>query len=213
MISNEYLKFMLDNIFSAESIKDNLKNYHKSLRQVFQQQGDLVLYPNGEVTCFKYKNNTYFNPNFEKLAQNKIEINLRHLHPSLIPKMNQLEQDFNEIGLNRRRMEAYLKRVANFYSIHCHEFIISANLHDYSQHALNYFAYLAVPDCFIVNNNYYHEVFNDCKISLEKNGNISNFSNLLDNFYRQKVLELHNVEEATISTFKQFMFKVNILGM
>lgn len=213
MISNEYLKFILDNVFSAESILENVRAYHKGLKKVFEVQGTLVLYPNNEVTCFKYKNLTFFNPDFEKLAKNKIEINLRHLHPSLVPVMNSLEQDFNEIGLNKRRMEAYIKRACAYYACNLHSTIVNIGLIHYSNQALNYFVYLSLPDCFIVNNNHFHEIFHDCKKPLLSECSTKTSKENLENLFKDNAKKFQANEESTVNIFKQFMFKVNILGM
>lgn len=112
--TKDYIKHVVKVCFNTSELLDKQADYKKGLLRIFDKQSSLVLYPNNDVTCFKYKNETYFNPNYPKLADNKVTVNLRHLHPSLHKEMEELIKSTAELSVNQKRFEAYCNRAAKY---------------------------------------------------------------------------------------------------
>lgn len=212
MITPDFVDWYIDNLFSLDGVEEKIREYTTGLREIFVKQGELVLYPDNNVTCFKYKNVTYFNPVFEKYAVNKIEINLRHLHPSLVPKLNQIEANFNDIGLNKRRMDAYIKRACTYFANYCFSELSFFNLQDHVAHVEHIFVIETFPNSFTVTTERYITHKEGLLRSIEsKIGDSTLFKEFLD-FIENQSNKFKETEDATIKSFNEFMFKTNILG-
>lgn len=84
--------------------------YQQDLYQIFQKQGQLVIYSNGNPTAIKFAGKDYINPIHWDLYDKGTVINSRSLHPSLVCDMHSLLAKY-ELFLNtKNKLNAYCVR-------------------------------------------------------------------------------------------------------
>lgn len=204
------ITYLVNMAFSFANINKIIAKYNMELREIFNLQGELVLYPQGQVTAFKYKNLSYINPDFPDLIKNNTVVNERPLHPTLVKRLTDVEEDYNQIGMNKRRMEAYFKRAGTYFATDVYPLLITEILREHLTITAYYFVYMTLPDGFNRNESA-KEYFSNTFYTLEKglvNLTVNDFKNILNN----AVSKFQQKENTTIQQFKQFIFKTTMLG-
>lgn len=205
----DIVKSIVQLVFERTKVcRDKRDAYNDGLSEVFRLQGERVVYPKQQVTCFKYRNKTYFNPKYPKVFDNQIEINLRHLHPTLMSNMDNLHKEIDDWDQNKRRLKAYLMRSLNVYfEIINEDHSLQVTLQQQGQdEAVTLFLAYALPPCIT-----------DIATDLWYPSHIPNMSMLDYTAFKTAVItktnEFIDKEEAAVKQFKLFAFKTSVLGI
>lgn len=202
------VKEIVHYVFEKTSVcRDKREAYNEGLAEVFRLQGERVIYPNQQTTCFKYRNKTYFNPEYPKVFENKIEINLRHLHPTLMAKMDNLHKEIDDWDQNKRRLQAYLMRSLNVYhNVVNRHLDIQTHIVDHSHvEPFQFFVFHILPSCI-------KSIIPNYSAAIGISGVKSiPFQHFKDDVI-SKAEEFIEKESATVEHFKLFVFKTSVLG-
>jgi len=206
----DVVEFLVENLFKGKpELLKKVNEYRENMQTLFNTQGELVLYPNNEVTCFKAMGRTYYNPSFGKISRLKVDVHLRHLHPSLVPTLQKIERDFNDIGLNQRRLQSYFDRGLRYFSACCHEQAIHRPEQLFVYSCL--FLLEIIPNCFALNHSitlYRKEVMDAITVN-----HPSDIVYETVKYIKQHANDYQNNELEVIKSFTEYVFRIDVLGL
>ena len=203
-----YIKNIVDSFFNSGTSFDKLNDYNSAVFKIFVKQGALVLYPNNEVTCFKYKNEIYYNPNYPKLADNKVVINLRHLHPSLHKEMDNLIKLTAEVITAKKRFEAYCNR-ASKYMVERGIQLLETFPPQYWSLVAYGFIIETIPDSF--SKSVKLDLESSFEYHIDANSLSRSFVNDLINKMAPIIQDFKDKEQTCVNQLDSFMFTVEVL--
>lgn len=208
--NKEYIKQVVSVCFRNNDLIEKHRDFRSGLRQIFSKQGELVLYPNNDVTCFKYKNEVYYNPNYPKLADNKIQVNLRHLHPSLHREMDNLIKITAEIDVAEKRFESYCNRASKHLTQEAYDLLDSVPVQDWS---IIFFGFLikCLPKTLLDKHKYYLEEQFD-HLRVVKTMLTKPFMDDLMTRLEVHASNFKEKEKTCVNQIDTFMFTVDVLG-
>lgn len=203
-----YINQTVNHFFYGGSLREKRNSFNNGLMDILVKQGELVLYPNNEVTCFKYRNEVYFNPAFPKLAQNKVVVNLRHLHPSLNKKMDALINLTDQLTVAEKRFEAYCNRAAK-YVVQEDYSLIEGLGNDVTPYLIVVFILDSLPNNFSdtvwLRSDLLSNLHNTFSIPAKDFFDHSKNLQPLVNAFKEK-------EKTCVDQLDTFMFTINVLG-